>query len=125
MYIVGSNNFRASNSLASSLTYYAGVQRATPSLFACLFVCFIFIHSVRRLLLLKAKQSKPHDQPQLFDSPINGSALRRVGQEGPEALHHHQVQRELDRGRARQVPRSSSAVSLFFCSFNFVALSCR
>lgn len=33
-------------------------------------------------------------------------------QEDKEALYHFQVQRELDRARARQIPRSSSAVSL-------------
>lgn len=121
MYFVGSNNFRASNSLASSLTY---TQESSAPHLRFLLVCLFHIHSfIQSDVYCFSKQSKPHDQPQLFDSPINGSALRRVGQEGPEALHHHQVQRELDRGRARQVPRSSSAVSLFFfCSFNFQGL---
>ena len=48
------------------------------------------------------------------DGSGDGLLLRRrrsfVGEEGEEALHHHQVPRELDRGRARQVSRSSSIV---------------
>lgn len=41
------------------------------------------------------------------------SALRCLRQEGPEALHHYQVQGKLDWRRARQVPWSSPSVSLF------------
>lgn len=48
---------------------------------------------------------------------VNGSTststLWWVWQEGEKALHHYQVQRELDWGRTRQVPRSSSTVSPF------------
>lgn len=67
---------------------------------------------------------KPHELHFFQQPPINGSslnALRRVGQEGPQALHHHQVQRKLDRRRARQVPRSSSTVSSLFILFVYFA----
>lgn len=44
--------------------------------------------------------------------PIPTSPRRgRHQQEGAEAVHHHQVARELDRAGARQVPRGPAAVS--------------
>lgn len=94
-------------------------QRATSrhkhkhkhTLFLSFLLCF---PGFLRLRLLQAEWwFFQHELLKLFKPSINNS-FRWLWQEGQEALHHNQVQGELDRGRARQVPRSSSTVSPFF-----------
>lgn len=88
MYFVGSNNFRASNSLASSLTYTQSPARHTFSFcLACLFHIHSFIHSVNCF----SKQSKAKQAtwstpalrlPNQWERPQTGRA-RRSGSPTP------------------------------------------